>query len=32
MILENYFAILFMNAITPLINRGCRNKVFGTKS
>jgi len=26
------FAILFMNAITPLINRGCRNKVFGTKS
>jgi len=26
------FAILFMNAITPLINRGCRNRVFGTKS
>ncbi|MFA7174131.1 MAG: RnfABCDGE type electron transport complex subunit D [Kiritimatiellia bacterium] len=26
------FAILLMNAITPLINRGCRNKVFGTKS
>ncbi len=26
------FAILFMNALTPLINRGCRNKVFGTKS
>ncbi len=26
------FAILFMNAFTPLINRGCRNKVFGTKS
>ncbi len=26
------FAILFMNALTPLINRGCRNKVFGTNS
>lgn len=26
------FAILLMNAFTPLINRGCRNKVFGTKS
>ncbi|MFO7937394.1 MAG: RnfABCDGE type electron transport complex subunit D [Kiritimatiellia bacterium] len=26
------FAILFMNALTPLINRGCRNKVFGTES
>ena len=26
------FAILLMNAITPLINRGCRNRVFGTKS
>lgn len=26
------FAILLMNAVTPLINRGCRNRVFGTKS
>jgi Na+-translocating ferredoxin:NAD+ oxidoreductase subunit D len=26
------FAILFMNALTPLINRGCRNRVFGAKS
>lgn len=26
------FAILLMNAVTPLINRACRNKVFGTKS
>jgi electron transport complex protein RnfD len=25
------FAILIMNAFTPLINRATRNRVFGTK-